>query len=128
MKLWENRLFLKEAVAKSWLFKTAYRKMLNYVRDNKRMNYEAELVSKSDEGFSKKIEAQNLLDQVFESLSPEQKTIILLRDNEGYAYQEIAKIIETSESNVKNRLFKARQKFKQTVESLEQQEKVTRYE
>jgi RNA polymerase sigma-70 factor, ECF subfamily len=37
LKLWKNSLFLKEEVAKSWLFKTAYNLMLNHIRDNKKL-------------------------------------------------------------------------------------------
>lgn len=127
LKLWEKRVFLKEEVAKSWLYKTAYNKMLNYIRDNKKIDYTETYDSLQTYQFTNQIDTQDLLDQIFNLLTTEQKTLLLLRDNEGYSYQEISKIINTSESNVKNRLFKARQKFKQEVLKHDQQERRTHH-
>jgi RNA polymerase sigma factor (sigma-70 family) len=128
LQLWKNRFLIKEEVCKSWLYKTAYNKMLNHIRDNQRIDFESEPINNSTTQFTSQIDTQDLLDHIFEQLSTEEKTLILLRDNEGYAYQEIADILELSPSNVKNKLFKARQKFKQKVLNLQEQDKMKCYE
>ena len=128
LQLWKSRFTIKEEVCKTWLYKTAYNKMLNYIRDNQRIDFKSELINNSTTQFATQQDAQDLLDHIFEQLTTEEKTLILLRDNEGYAYQEIGDILGLNITNVKNKLFKARQKFKQKVLTLQEQEKVKRYE
>jgi RNA polymerase sigma factor (sigma-70 family) len=126
LRLWKNSWVLNEEIAKSWLFKTAYHLMLNYIRDNKRLVFTESL---SDLSHSKSsFETTDLLDHIFAQLSVEEKTIILLRDQEGYNYQEISKILSLTESNVKTKLFRARQHFKEVYALLKEQDKQLRYE
>jgi RNA polymerase sigma-70 factor (ECF subfamily) len=51
-------------------------------------------------------------------LPPVQKSVILLRDLEGYSYEEIGKILELSDSQVKVYLFRARNKIKKQLKGL----------
>ena len=51
-------------------------------------------------------------------LPPIQKSIILLRDIEGYSYDEIGGILELSPSQVKVYLFRARNKIKKQLKGL----------
>jgi RNA polymerase sigma-70 factor (ECF subfamily) len=50
-----------------------------------------------------------------QDLPPLQKSILLLRDLEGYSYQEIAEQLQLSEAQVKVYLFRARVKIKKQV-------------
>ena len=43
LKLWKNSLFVQESSCKSWLFTTANNLLLNHVRDNKRLDFKADL-------------------------------------------------------------------------------------
>ena len=52
---------------------------------------------------------------LFEQLPEKQRTIMQLRDIEEHSYQEVAEIMQISESDVKVTLFRARQTFKQLV-------------
>jgi len=47
-----------------------------------------------------------------------QKTVILLRDYEGYSYEEIGEITNLSESQVKVYIFRARVSLKNHIGSL----------
>jgi RNA polymerase sigma-70 factor (ECF subfamily) len=44
---------------------------------------------------------------------------VLLRDYEGYSYEEIGEITQLNESQVKVYIFRARQKMKEMIGSLE---------
>jgi RNA polymerase sigma-70 factor (ECF subfamily) len=57
-------------------------------------------------------ELQRLVNFVLATLTPEQRLLITLRDFEQLSYEEIAYITETSMSNVKSRLHRARMAFK----------------
>lgn len=63
-------------------------------------------------------DTQAILEQVLSGLPPVQKSIILLRDLEGYEYREIGEILELSETQVKVYLFRGRQKVKNAIKEL----------
>jgi RNA polymerase sigma factor (sigma-70 family) len=128
LKLWKNSLFLKEEVAKSWLFKTAYNLMLNHIRDNKKIDFHAELIDNQKIDSHNKLDQNDFIETIFTYLTIEQKTILVLRDQEAYTYKEIAEILNISEENVKVKIFRSRQKFKEVYEFLNSNEKTLRYE
>lgn len=64
--------------------------------------------SPGPEKIYEKKEFKNLIYQCIESLSDEYKTVIILRDIEGFSYEEIAKIINCPEGTVKSRISRAR--------------------
>ena len=63
-------------------------------------------------------ESKQLIDRAVNILPPIQKSIILLRDLEGYSYEEIGSILELSDSQVKVYLFRARNKIKKQLKGL----------
>lgn len=50
------------------------------------------------------------------TLSDEQRNVIILRDIDGLSYEEIAKIMKTSVSAVKSKLFRARENLREMLE------------
>jgi RNA polymerase sigma-70 factor (ECF subfamily) len=60
-----------------------------------------ELLEKEDE--------KKRIQQCIDSLDPYQKEVLILRDVEGYTYEEIRNLLGISEGTVKSRLFRARQ-------------------
>ena len=52
-------------------------------------------------------------------LPPDQRKVILLRDIEGLSTRETAEVLGITETNVKVRLHRARQKLKALMESIE---------
>ena len=57
-------------------------------------------------------ELQRIVNSVLSTLTAEQRLLITLRDFEQLSYEEISLITETSLSNVKSRLHRARMAFK----------------
>lgn len=61
---------------------------------------------------------EDLIEKSLSSLPKIQRSIILLRDREGYNYNEIGEILGLKESQVKVYLFRARQKVKNQLKDL----------
>ena len=90
--------------------------MLNQVKRNKiKQQHLDSLFLNNDAGPAQQMEAQQLVQLLVQNLPPLQKSILLLRDLEGYSYQEIAEQLQLSEAQVKVYLFRARVKIKKQV-------------
>ena len=63
-------------------------------------------------------EAKEIIEKVLELLPPIQKSIVLLRDLEGYNYQEIGEMLSLSDSQVKVYLYRARKKMQKQLKDL----------
>jgi RNA polymerase sigma-70 factor (ECF subfamily) len=59
------------------------------------------------------------LDKALNTLNEIQRSVILLRDYEGYSYEEIGEITGLNESQVKVYIYRARLALKQYIGSLE---------
>jgi len=115
-KLWINRDKVEFEKVKSWLFTCAHNAMINFV--NKRARFTKlvnEFQSDSTELKSFGFESKQVINHIVGILPPLQKTIILLRDLEGYSYEEIGDILSLSSSQVKVYLFRARLKIKKQL-------------
>ncbi|HIA37479.1 MAG TPA: RNA polymerase sigma factor [Flavobacteriales bacterium] len=112
MKLWENKDKIDFEKAKSWLFTTAYNGSLNKIKKGNRSQslegskYNEPSVESDD------FELREIINKSLNSLPAIQKSIILLRDLEGYNYKEISEILNLNESQVKVYLFRGRQMVK----------------
>ena len=118
-KLWKNRKKIVTEKAKSWLFTCAHNALINLIKKNSRITYQANTVS-SDTAVchSRDFEMKEIIEKSLAKLPPLQKSIILLRDLEGYTYQEIGEILVLSEAQVKVYLFRARNKIKKQLKDL----------
>jgi len=118
-KLWrnvENVNFLK---VKSYLYTTAYRTMIDLIRREKRKE-DFNKVDVSTYAHSEHYtDLKEILDRALERLSEIQRSVVLLRDYEGYSYQEIAKITDLTESQVKVYIYRARKKMKEYIGHME---------
>lgn len=119
LKVWDKHQEINAEKVKSYLFTTAYHAIIDWVKKEKRSG-DFDLVShnlsasKTDE-----IDLKSILDWALNKLPEIQKSVILLRDYEGYSYDEIAEITELSESQVKVYIFRARQSLKTYLKSTE---------
>jgi RNA polymerase sigma-70 factor (ECF subfamily) len=118
LKLWQNRNKVELDKAKSWLFTTAYHGLINFVKKSSRMSSSDQLEIDRGQDDEHSFELKEILDKALAQLNPQQKTIVILRDREGYNYQEIGEILNLSESQVKVYLFRARQKIKDQIKDL----------
>ena len=117
MKLWQNREKVEFVKAKAWLFTTGYNAMINFVKKRgrqQRMDEGMEIPFQSKNRF----ELKEVIDLALEKLSEQQKSILLLRDLEGYNYKEIGEMLNLNESQVKVYLFRARKKIKEQIKDL----------
>jgi len=118
LKLWQNRNNLDLSKVKSWLFSVAHNSMINYI---KREGRTTKLSGNEDcqAVFQKhSFDVQSIIDSELNKLPAVQKSILLLRDLEGYDYKEIADILGLNESQVKVYLFRARVKIKNSIKSI----------
>jgi RNA polymerase sigma-70 factor (ECF subfamily) len=111
--LWINKKTVEIEKAKSWLFTCANHLMLNQVKREKvKQQHLDSLYWNSASTSDKQFEQKQLIQLLIQDLPLLQKSILLLRDLEGYTYQEIGQMLTLSEAQVKVYLFRARLKVK----------------
>ena len=112
-KLWINKNTVELEKAKSWLFTCANHLMLNQVKRAKvKQQHLDSLYWSSTSAANTQYENQQLIQLLIADLPDLQKSILLLRDLEGYTYQEIGELLSLTEAQVKVYLFRARLKVK----------------
>ena len=116
-KLWKKVDEVSYEKAKSYLFTSAYHAVIDWSRREKlkRNHAKTELsdVKKDEQDHSK--ELQVLIDKGLNLLSEQQRQLILLRDYEGYSYDEIGEMTELSEAQVKVYIFRGRKQLKEFI-------------
>jgi RNA polymerase sigma-70 factor, ECF subfamily len=119
LKLWQNRAAIDATKIKSWLFSVAHNAMINYAKSQARKTGldQAEVHQISTRS-SPEFDLKEILERSLQELTPLYRSIILLRDYEGYNYKEISDILQLNESQVKVYLFRARQKIKDSIKTL----------
>lgn len=118
-KMWENHQDVKIETAKAYLFTVAYNQMIDHIRKNKRMTLVDEFSESSKIGWSRQTNLKKELDHALQQLTPLQKSLILLKDYEGYSYEEIGKITSLNASQVKVYLHRARLQLKEYIGKIE---------
>ena len=119
-KLWVNREKVETEKCKSYLFTVAYHQMIDHIRKDKRINTTDNFDEvKSNVNISPNSELKQILLKAINELNPTQKSLVLLKDYEGYSYQEIGEIMDLSESQVKVYLHRARLILKDKLVHLE---------
>ena len=76
---------------------------------------ETSLIPENTATTTSSFESKQVVDRIVSILPPIQKSIILMRDLEGYSYDEIGDMLELSPSQVKVYLFRARMKIKKQL-------------
>ena len=118
-KMWRNRNEVDAQKSKSYLFTVAYHQMIDHIRKVKRIQLREE--------FSDEIKVQNrpvnnlkkVLEAALARLNETQRSLVLLKDYEGYSYEEIGKITGLNESQVKVYLHRARVQLKEYLVKME---------
>jgi len=108
MKLWLKRKEVDNKKSKSYLFTTAYHTMIDHFRKNERKDsFDPQIhdVGFIDSGFS---DLKEVLEEAIQKLTPIQRSVVMLRDYEGYSYKEIGEITELKEAQVKVYIYRAR--------------------
>ena len=118
-KMWINRAEIDNARCKSYLFTVAYNQMIDHIRKTKRVHLRDEFKEDSRIYDRPAHNVRKVLEDALNRLSEMQRSLVLLKDYEGYSYEEIGKITGLSESQVKVYLHRARVQLKNFLVSPE---------
>lgn len=120
-KLWLKVEEVSFEKAKSYIFTAGYHTMIDAIRKEKRhQNYQAEEKAVGSSSTSRQYSDLNeILHEALDRLPPAQKSVILLRDYEGYSYEEIEKITGLNESQVKVYIYRGRVALKDYLVKME---------
>lgn len=118
-KLWIRCQDIQFSKAKSYLFSIAHNTMIDSIRKGKRqiLTDIADMPVMADRGQYSDI--KEVLDEGLKRLTEIQRSVILLRDYEGYSYEEIGEITGLNESQVKVYIYRARVFLKNYIGQIE---------
>ncbi|MGP1447942.1 MAG: RNA polymerase sigma factor [Candidatus Limimorpha sp.] len=119
-KVWERRDDVSWEKCKAYLFQTAYHTLIDDIRKQSKVNrIEDTDRMESHSVYTPYPDVQEVLHKALAKLPEIQRSVVLLRDYEGYSYQEIAEIAGLSESQVKVYIFRARTALKKELKSID---------
>jgi RNA polymerase sigma-70 factor (ECF subfamily) len=118
-RVWERRETVDFAKAKSYLFTTAHHAMVDEVRQRQRTSDIEELATFADPKGVPYPDVNDILHKALATLPEAQRNAVLLRDYEGYSYQEIGNITGMTEAQVKVNIFRARTALKNKLKSID---------
>ena len=119
-RVWEKVKTIDFAKAKSYLFTTAHHAMIDEVRHKQHFT-DIEEFSTTDEKVvqSPYPDVNDILHKAVATLPEMQRSALLLRDYEGYSYQEIGNITGMTEAQVKINIFRARTALRNKLKSID---------
>jgi RNA polymerase sigma factor (sigma-70 family) len=118
-KMWKNREEIDPVKCKSYLFTVAYHQMIDHIRKVKRIQLKEEFNAEIKVQDKPVNNLKKVLEEALARLSETQRSLVLLKDYEGYSYDEIGKITGLSESQVKVYLHRARVQLKEYLVKIE---------
>jgi len=119
LKMWEKVETISFEKAKSYLFTAAHHTMIDEIR--KTQVHQRFVVAQAIEDNYENTysDIYEVLNKAMEHLPVDQKSVLMLRDYEGYSYEEIAEITGLNESQVKVYIFRARTFLKKHLVRIE---------
>jgi len=118
-KMWEKHETVDGKKAKSYLFTAAYHTMIDFIRRDKKYRGSDLEMDRQESTHYQYSDLQEVLNEALETLPEIQKSVLLLRDYEGYSYKEIGAIVELNESQVKVYIYRARVAMKKYIGKME---------
>ena len=118
-KLWRNRADVDAEKSKSYLFTIAYNGMIDHLRKVKRIYLKEEFSENTKVSYRGIDNAKEVLQEALGKLSDTQRSLVMLKDYEGYNYEEIGQITGLSSSQVKVYLHRARLQLKEYIVKIE---------
>jgi RNA polymerase sigma factor (sigma-70 family) len=111
-KMWRNRENVEAEKSKSYLFTIAYHQMIDHIRKVKRISLKETFAEEIRITEQPKTQLKKILEEALSRLNETQRSLVMLKDYEGYSYEEIGQITGLSESQVKVYLHRARIQLK----------------
>jgi len=118
-KMWRKLDTIDAAKSKTYLFTTGYHSMIDYFRKQNKQSAFTEVDFDSHFHNNQYSDLKEVLNRSLDLLPEIQKTVLLLRDYEGYDYKEIGEITNLNESQVKVYIFRARTFLKNHIVKME---------
>lgn len=119
VKMWDKVGDIDCKKARSYLFTTAYHTMIDTIRREKKMCSFDDIEYNQQTSSKEFLGLKEIVRNAVNRLPDIQKSVVLLRDYEGYSYEEIGEITGLSESQVKVYIYRARLFLKEYIGSLE---------
>ena len=107
-KLWVSRKGVEPGKGKSYLFTIAYHQMIDHLRKIKRIQLREEFGEATRVTERPVRHIKKVLEEALARLNEIQRSLVMLKDYEGYSYEEIGQITGLNESQVKVYLHRAR--------------------
>lgn len=110
-KIWVKRAEVDNATSKSYLFTVAHHLVVDHVRKAKRVGPKEEYSELREDArvYDRPMHnARKVLEDALDQLDETARSLVLLKDYEGYSYVEIGQITGLNESQVKVYLHRAR--------------------
>jgi RNA polymerase sigma factor (sigma-70 family) len=111
-KMWRSRADVDNAKCKSYLFTVAYNQMIDHLRKVKRVQLREEFKEETKVYDKPVYNTRKILEEALSRLNETSRALVLLKDYEGYSYEEIGQITGLNESQVKVYLHRARIQLK----------------
>lgn len=119
-RVWEKLDSVDFDRAKSYLFTTAHHAMIDGLRKSPpTTDIDGQVQLMDPNAKTPYPDVNEVLHKALGTLPEQQRNAILLRDYEGYSYQEIGTITGMSESQVKVNIFRGRTALKKQLKSID---------
>ena len=118
IRIWNNHESIKsERSIFNYLYKVSMNIAIDYLRKQKsgRMENDTHLMQISQDD-SVKPEISEMINHCIKKLKPKQKSVFLLRDIEGFNFEEIESILEMPIQNIQSNLHLARKNIRNLLE------------
>lgn len=125
--------FKEESQFSTWIYRIATNVCLDELRKrkNKKLIYIDESIKGEEEDLNRQVEdnrptpdiiaernhLKKAVNSAIQTLSEEHKIVIILRDIQGFSYEEIAEIVKCPTGTVKSRINRARQALKEILKN-----------
>lgn len=116
LRLWQKRKDVDVEKVKAYLFNTAYHTMIDDIRKNKYLDDQTKILDKGYQ--SQNPDVKDIINKALDTLPQIQKSVLLLRDGQGYSYNEIGEILNLSQQQVKVYIYRARVSIKEYIKDI----------
>ena len=114
--LWQKRKDVEKSKGKAFLFQVAYNQSVDSHRKKQKVSYK-EIPEESSSPATPDL--KKILERALAQLDEQARALVLLKDYEGYRYEEIAQITGLTDAQVKVYLHRARKILKEYLVSVE---------
>jgi RNA polymerase sigma-70 factor (ECF subfamily) len=119
-KLWIHKDSVETAKAKSYLFTVASHLLIDHTRKAKRVTLQESFENDTQTAYQENKALKKVLHDALATLSETQRSLVLLKDYEGYSYEEIGEITKLTTDQVRVYLHRARLKLRSYLISPQQ--------